>query len=205
VTDRPRLGPGRLVLASHNAGKLAEIRELVAPYGIEAVSAADFGLEAPAETEESFAGNALLKARHAARATGLPALSDDSGLEVRALGGEPGVHTADWAETAAGRDWNLAMRRVEERLAAQRPGVSRAADFVCALALAWPDGSEAVFEGRVEGHLVWPPRGTRGFGYDPMFVPDGDDRTFAEMAPAEKHAISHRARAFALLKAACLD
>jgi XTP/dITP diphosphohydrolase len=193
------------VLASHNAGKLAEIRELVAPYGIEAVSAADFGLEAPAETEESFAGNALLKARHAARATGLPALSDDSGLEVRALGGEPGVHTADWAETAAGRDWNLAMRRVEERLAAQRPGVSRAADFVCALALAWPDGSEAVFEGRVEGHLVWPPRGTRGFGYDPMFVPDGDDRTFAEMAPAEKHAISHRARAFALLKAACLD
>jgi XTP/dITP diphosphohydrolase len=193
------------VLASHNAGKLAEIRELVAPYGIEALSAAEFGLEAPAEPEESFAGNALLKARHAARATGLPARSDDSGLEVRALGGEPGVHTADWAETAAGRDWNLAMRRVEERLAAQRPGVSRAADFVCALALAWPDGSEAVFEGRVEGHLVWPPRGTRGFGYDPMFVPDGDDRTFAEMAPAEKHAISHRARAFALLKAACLD
>ena len=195
------LGP-RLVLASHNKGKLREISALLAPFGIEAVPASDFGLAEPAETEDSFAGNALLKARFAAEGAGLPALSDDSGLCVAALGGEPGVYTADWAETPNGRDWMLAMTKVEQRLAALGPDVSRAAEFVCVLALVWPDGSEQTFEGRMPGSLVWPPRGELGFGYDPVFVPEGYAQTFAEMDPAEKHAISHRAKAFAKLKAA---
>ncbi|MFA7441715.1 MAG: RdgB/HAM1 family non-canonical purine NTP pyrophosphatase [Sphingomonadaceae bacterium] len=200
-----KLAGGRLVLASHNKGKLAEIAELVAPFGIEALSAASFGLEEPAETEDSFAGNALIKARFSANATQLPALADDSGLEVTALGGEPGVYTADWAETPDGRDWMLAMHKVEDRLQALGPDMPRDACFVCTLALVWPGGEEALFEGRIAGHLVWPPRGENGFGYDPMFVPDGYDQTFGEMDPAQKHAISHRARAFAQLQAACLD
>ncbi|WP_374389285.1 RdgB/HAM1 family non-canonical purine NTP pyrophosphatase [Sandaracinobacter sp.] len=195
------LGP-RLVLASHNKGKLREISALLAPFGIEAVAASEFGLAEPVETEDSFAGNALLKARFAAAGAGLPALSDDSGLCVVALGGEPGVYTADWAETPNGRDWMLAMTKVEERLAALGPDVSRAAEFVCVLALVWPDGVEQTFEGRMPGSLVWPPRGELGFGYDPVFVPEGYSQTFAEMDPAEKHAISHRAKAFAKLKAA---
>lgn len=195
------IGP-RLVLASHNKGKLAEISALLAPFGIEAVPASDFGLAEPAETEDSFAGNALLKARVAAAGAGLPALSDDSGLCVEALGGAPGVYTADWAETPSGRDWLLAMRKVEAKLQALGPDVSRRAAFHCTLALVWPDGAESVFEGRVEGHLVWPPRGDLGFGYDPVFVPEGYCETFAEMDPAAKHAISHRAVAFAKLKAA---
>lgn len=195
------IGP-KLVLASHNKGKLREISALLAPFGIEAVPASDFGLAEPVETEDSFAGNALLKARFAAEGAGLPALSDDSGLCVAALGGEPGVYTADWAETPNGRDWMLAMTKVEQRLAALGPDVSRAAEFVCVLALVWPDGSEQTFEGRMPGSLVWPPRGELGFGYDPVFVPEGYAQTFAEMDPAEKHAISHRARAFAKLKAA---
>jgi XTP/dITP diphosphohydrolase len=195
------LGP-KVVLASHNKGKLAEIAALLAPFGIEAVPASAFGLAEPVETEDSFAGNALLKARFAAEGSGLPALSDDSGLCVEALGGAPGVYTADWAETPAGRDWMLAMRTVEDRLQALGPDVSRRAAFRCTLALVWPDGAEAVFEGRVEGHLVWPPRGEMGFGYDPVFVPEGYSETFAEMDPAAKHAISHRAVAFAKLKAA---
>ena len=195
------LGP-RLVLASHNKGKLREISALLAPFGIEAVAASEFGLAEPVETEDSFAGNALLKARFAAAGAGLPALSDDSGLCVAALGGEPGVYTADWAETPNGRDWMLAMTKVEERLAALGPDVSRAAEFVCVLALVWPDGVEQTFEGRMPGSLVWPPRGELGFGYDPVFVPEGHAQTFAEMDPAEKHAISHRAKAFAKLKAA---
>jgi XTP/dITP diphosphohydrolase len=195
------LGP-RLVLASHNKGKLAEIAALIAPFGIEAVPAAAFGLAEPVETEDSFAGNALLKARFAGEGSGLPALSDDSGLCVEALDGAPGVYTADWAETPAGRDWQLAMRKVEDRLHSLGPGASRRAEFVCTLALAWPDGRSALFEGRCPGTLVWPPRGTRGFGYDPMFVPDGHAETFGEMDPASKHAISHRARAFAKLTAA---
>ena len=195
------LGP-KLVLASHNKGKLREIAALLAPFGIEAVPASDLGLEEPVETEDSFAGNALLKARFAAAGAGLPALSDDSGLCVAALGGEPGVYTADWAETPNGRDWMLAMTKVEERLAALGPDVSRAAEFVCVLALVWPDGVEQTFEGRMPGSLVWPPRGELGFGYDPVFVPEGHAQTFAEMDPAEKHAISHRAKAFAKLKAA---
>jgi XTP/dITP diphosphohydrolase len=191
----------RLVLASHNKGKLTEIAALLAPFGIETVPASAFGLAEPVETEDSFAGNALLKARFAAKGAGLPALSDDSGLCVDALGGAPGVYTADWAETPQGRDWLLAMTKVEEKLQALGPDVSRRADFVCTLAIAWPDGRSETFEGRIAGTLVWPPRGDRGFGYDPVFVPEGHSETFAEMDPELKHAISHRARAFAGLKA----
>lgn len=194
------VGP-RIVLASHNKGKLKEIGALLAPFGIEAVPASSFGLAEPLETEDSFVGNALLKARFAAEGANLPALSDDSGLCVEALGGEPGVYTADWAETPTGRDWMLAMQKVEDKLQALGPGTSRAAEFVCVLALVWPDGRKEIFEGRMPGNLTWPPRGERGFGYDPVFVPEGYSQTFAEMDPAEKHAISHRARAFAKLKA----
>lgn len=199
-----RLSGGRLVLASHNKGKLVEIAGLVAPFGIEALSAASFNLAEPAETEDSFAGNALIKARFAANATQLPALADDSGLEVTALDGAPGVYTADWAETPNGRDWTLAMQKVEDRLRALGETTPRDACFVCTLALVWPDGEHMLFEGRINGHLVWPPRGANGFGYDPMFVPDGHEQTFGEMDPAQKHAISHRARAFAQLQATCL-
>jgi XTP/dITP diphosphohydrolase len=201
---RLALGP-RLVLASHNRGKLAEIADLLAPLGIETLPASAFGLAEPEETEDTFAGNALLKARFAASHTGLPALSDDSGLCVEALDGEPGVHTADWAETPAGRDWLIAMTKVEDRLLAIGPGVSRDAEFVCTLALVWPDGREALFEGRCPGTLTWPPRGDLGFGYDPVFVPEGWLETFGEMAPDRKHAISHRARAFAKLRAALAE
>jgi len=198
------IGP-RLVLASHNQGKLAEIEALLAPFGIETVPASAFGLAAPAETEDSFVGNALLKARFAAQGSGLPALADDSGLCVDALGGAPGVYTADWAETAHGRDWALAMRKVEEKLRALGADASRAAHFSCVLAIAFPDGRSETFEGRVDGHLAWPPRGDRGFGYDPVFVANGHKQTFAEMAPAAKHAISHRADAFRKLRAALLS
>jgi XTP/dITP diphosphohydrolase len=198
------LAPGKLVLATHNAGKVREIAALLAPYGMDVVAAGDLGLPEPAETEDSFAGNALIKARSAAEGAGLVALADDSGLCVDALGGAPGVYTADWAETPTGRDWTLAMTKVEHLLAAQGPGVSRAAHFVCTLALAWPDGESAVFEGRCAGSLTWPPRGDRGFGYDPMFVADGMTETFAEIDPAVKHRLSHRAAAFAHLVAACL-
>lgn len=198
-----KLIAGQLVIASHNAGKVREINELIAPFGIVAVSAANLGLPVPEETENSFAGNAALKALAAATASGLPALADDSGLEVRALGGRPGVHTADWAETPAGRDFYLAMNRVEQELQASA-SMDRSARFVCCLALAWQDGHVETFLGRVEGSLVWPPRGTMGFGFDPVFVPDGYDETFAELDPATKHAISHRADAFRQLVAACL-
>lgn len=191
----------KIVIASHNKGKLREISALLGPLGIEAVPASDFGLAEPEETEDSFAGNALIKARFAAEGSGLPALSDDSGLCVEALGGEPGVYTADWAETPNGRDWMLAMTKVEDRLKALGPNVSRAAHFVCTLAMVWPDGQEELFEGVMPGSLTWPPRGDMGFGYDPVFVPEGYSQTFAEMDPAQKHAISHRARAFAKLKA----
>ena len=191
------IGP-KLVLASHNKGKLKEIAALLEPFGIETLPASAFGLEEPVETEDSFAGNALLKARFAAEVAGLPALSDDSGICVDALGGAPGVYTADWAETPNGRDWLLAMTKLQ----ALGPGTSRRAEFVCTLALVWPDGRSETFEGRMPGSLTWPPRGDHGFGYDPVFVPEGHDVTFAEMDPAEKHAISHRAKAFAKLKAA---
>ncbi len=201
-----KLEPGRLVIASHNQGKVREIRDLLAPFGIEPVSAGELGLPEPEETGTTFAENALLKA-HASATSGLPALSDDSGLEVRALGGRPGVYTADWAERQwfegpAGRDWYMAMGKVEGLLAEQGLSVDRSAAFVCTLAVAWPDGHSEVFEGRVEGSLTWPPRGTLGFGYDPVFVPAGSDQTFAEIDPAAKHAISHRADAFKKLVAA---
>ena len=198
-----RLTPGRLVIASHNQGKVREIRAMLAPYGMEPVSAADLGLPEPEETGTTFAENALIKAR-AAAAAGLPALSDDSGLEVAALGGRPGVYTADWAERQwfegePGRDWYMAMGKVEGLLAEQGPDVDRSAAFVCTLALVWPDGEELVVEGRAAGRLCWPPRGTLGFGYDPVFVPAGRQQSFAEIAAEEKHAISHRADAFAKL------
>jgi XTP/dITP diphosphohydrolase len=193
----------RLVVASHNPGKVREIAELLAPYGVEPVSAASLGLPEPEETGATFRENALIKARAAARAAGLPALADDSGLAVDALGGEPGIHSARWA--GEGRDFALAMKKVEQELRARgatRPQ-DRRARFVCALALCWPDGHCEVFEGKVEGSLAFPPRGTHGFGYDPIFVAEGRTLTFGEMAPAEKHAISHRADAFRQLVAAC--
>ena len=198
-----KLAPGNLVIASHNQGKVREIRALLAPYGMEPVSAGDLGLPEPEETGTTFAENALIKARAAATA-GLPALSDDSGLEVAALGGRPGVYTADWAERQwfegdPGRDWYMAMGKVEGLLAQQGADVDRSAAFVCTLALVWPDGEELVVEGRAAGSLTWPPRGALGFGYDPVFVPAGGALTFAEIAPEEKHAISHRADAFARL------
>ena len=197
-----RLTPGRLVLATHNPGKVREIAALLTPFGMDVVAAADLGVPEPAETEESFAGNALIKARAAASGSGMVALADDSGLCVDALDGAPGVYTADWAETPNGRDWTLAMTKVEQALATKGPDASRAAHFVCVLALAWPDGHVQWFEGRAEGTLTWPPRGDVGFGYDPVFVPAGGDQTYAEMDPAQKHAISHRADAFAQLIAA---
>ncbi|HEX9807139.1 MAG TPA: RdgB/HAM1 family non-canonical purine NTP pyrophosphatase [Alteraurantiacibacter sp.] len=201
-----RLGGGRLVIATHNAGKLKEISALLAPYGVECISAGSLGLPEPAETGKSFVENALIKARAAAEASGIVALADDSGLSVAALDGRPGVYTADWAERQwfegePGRDWYMAMGKVEGMLCAKGPGVPRDAWFSCVLALAWPDGENAVYEGRVDGTLTWPPRGTMGFGYDPVFVPKSREQTFAELAPEEKHAISHRADAFAKLVA----
>ena len=198
-----RLG-GRLVLATHNAGKVREIQGLVAPYGVEVVSAAALGLAEPEETETTFAGNSRIKAHAAAIASGLPALSDDSGLEVAALDGAPGVHTADWAETPHGRDFPMAMEKVWHVLVERGAAQPWAARFRCTLCLAWPDGRDQIFEGTAEGRFVWPMRGGSGFGFDPAFVPDGHDRTFAEMRPDEKHAIDHRADAFARFAAACL-
>jgi XTP/dITP diphosphohydrolase len=202
-----KLLPGKLVIASHNQGKVREIRALLAPFGIEPISAGELGLPEPEETGATFAENALLKAQASAQGSGLVALADDSGLCVEALGGAPGVYTADWAEKQSfeggpGRDWYLAMGKVEGKLSELGPDVNRSAAFVCTLALAWPDGKSAIFEGRVEGSLTWPPRGTLGFGYDPVFVPTGGSQTFAEIAPEDKHAISHRADAFAKLVAA---
>jgi XTP/dITP diphosphohydrolase len=200
-----RLEPGtRLVVASHNPGKIREINDLIRPYGLTAVSAGELGISEPEETETTFAGNARLKALHCALAGGLPALSDDSGLEVVALDGAPGIYSARWA--GAAKDFNYAMQRVESELQAKFAAdpESRRANFTAVLCLAWPDSEAETFEGKVFGHLVWPPRGDKGFGYDPMFVPDGETLTFGEMDPAAKHAISHRARAFALFVTACL-
>jgi XTP/dITP diphosphohydrolase len=199
-----KLQPGELVIASHNQGKVREIRALLEPFGIEPISAADLGLPEPEETGTTFAENALLKAHAAAKGSGLPALADDSGLCVAALNGAPGVYTADWAERGLyeggpGRDWYMAMGKVEGKLAELGRDTDRSAYFVCTLALAWPDGTDAVFEGRIQGTLTWPPRGTLGFGYDPVFMPLGQEQTFAEIDPASKHAISHRADAFAKL------
>jgi len=196
-----RLTEKRLVVASHNQGKVREIAELLRPFGITPVSAGELNLPEPEETETTFKGNALLKARAAAKAAGLPALSDDSGLAVTALNDDPGIYSARWGGPE--KDFNLAMQKVEDALRASGSD-DRSARFVCALALCWPDGEEVVFEGKVEGELVWPMRGDRGFGYDPIFVATGQDITFAEMDPAEKHAISHRADAFRQLLDACL-
>ncbi len=195
-----RLARGsRLVLASHNAGKLREIAALVAPSGIGMVSAGELGLGEPEETEADFAGNARLKALASAQAAGLPALADDSGFCVAALGGAPGVLSARWAGTK--RDFGAAMERVQ---AARFGTADDRAWFVCVLCLAWPDGATASYLGRVEGRVVWPPRGTLGFGYDPMFVPDGGARTYGEIGAEEKHKDSHRARAMRQLAAGCL-
>ncbi len=195
-----KLAPGRLVIASHNPGKVREIRALLGAYGIEPVSAADLDLPEPEETGTTFVANAELKALQAADLSGLPALADDSGLCVDALGGDPGIFSARWA--GPDKDFALAMRKVEDALAALPPGTPRTAHFVCALALAWPDGHVEWFEGRVDGTLVWPPRGDHGFGYDPVFVPLGHEQSFGEMDPAAKHAMSHRADAFRQLVAA---
>ena len=196
-----KLAPGKLVIASHNPGKVREILEMVGPYGIEPVSAAELDLPEPEETGTTFVANAELKARAAADLTGLPALADDSGLCVDALGGDPGIFSARWG--GPDKDFGLAMARVNAALDAAGPDASRDAHFICVLALAWPDGHVAWFEGRVDGTLVWPPRGTGGFGYNPIFQPLGSDRTFAEMPDAKK-AISHRAAAFAEMMAAVL-
>lgn len=192
----------KLVIASHNTGKLHEIDALIAPFGIEALSAADLGVEEPEETETTFIGNALLKARASCLATGLPALADDSGLEVTALHGAPGIYSARWAGEP--RDFYAAMTEVERQLVATG-SIDRSARFVCVLALVLPDGTEQVFEGFVSGDLVYPPRGDRGFGYDPVFVAKRQSITFGEMEPDTKHAMSHRADAFAKFVSAVLS
>lgn len=199
-----KLGGETLVIATHNAGKLKEISTLLAPYGMNCISAGSLGLAEPHETGKTFVENALIKARAAAESSGLPALADDSGLCVAALDGAPGVYTADWAERQwfegqPGRDWYMAMGKVEGKLAEKGLETDRSCWFACVLAIAWPDGESAVYEGRADGTLTWPPRGTLGFGYDPVFVPAGEQLTFAEIAPEEKHRISHRADAFAKL------
>lgn len=194
----PRLS-GRLVVASHNTGKVREIGALLAPLGVEAISAAALGLPEPEETEATFVGNAALKARAAAEASGLPALSDDSGLEVFALGGDPGVYSARWA--GPNKDFGAAMQRIQNEL--ERKGeADRSARFVCVLALAEPGGAVDVFEGEARGTIVWPARGALGFGYDPIFLADGQSRTFGEMSHDEKLPLTHRARAFEQLLAA---
>ncbi|MGS1017315.1 RdgB/HAM1 family non-canonical purine NTP pyrophosphatase [Allosphingosinicella humi] len=197
-----RLQPGKLVIASHNKGKIREIAELLGPYGIEPVSAADLDLPEPEETGNTFIDNAELKARLAADLSGLPALADDSGLCVDALEGKPGIFSARWAGET--KDFTIAMARVNDEMADKEPEAGRDAHFICALSVAWPDGHLESFEGRVDGTLVWPPRGDRGFGYDPMFEPIGHPLTFGEMDPADKHAISHRADAFRKLVATLL-
>jgi len=198
----------RLVAATHNAGKVRELNELLAPFGLDVVSAGELQLAEPEETGTTFKANAELKALAAATASGLPALADDSGIEVEALDGAPGIYAARWAGPS--KDFGYAMQRVADEVrgrgrwpdASEAPGPR--ANFVAVLCLAWPDGAVETFEGKVYGHLVWPPRGAKGFGYDPMFVADGETLTFGEMEPAAKHAISHRARAFALFSRACL-
>lgn len=209
--SRHRAIEGRLVIATHNPGKLREMRELLATYGVEAVSAGELGLPEPPETGKTFRANARTKATAAARASGMPALADDSGLVVDALGGDPGVNSARWAGPE--KDFRAAMNKVQTLLMQRRAKTpaERRARFVSALCVAWPDGHVEEFEAQVDGTLVWPPRGTQGFGYDPMFRPDGHTRTFGEMSAEEKHGLpprgaglSHRARAFLKLAEACL-
>jgi XTP/dITP diphosphohydrolase len=212
VTEQPhRHIAGRLVIATHNPGKLVEMRELLAPYGIDATSAGELGLNEPDETGMDFRENALIKAESAANVTGLPAFADDSGLVVDALDGQPGIYSARWA--GPDKNFTRAMATIQDQLR-ERGAMTperRTAHFVSALCVAWPDGHSEEFEARVSGQLVWPPRGDKGFGYDPMFLPDGHDRTFGEMSSDEKHGLpprgkglSHRARAFLKLAEACL-
>lgn len=185
-----------LLVATHNQGKLDEIRDLLGPFGIAAVGARDKSLPEPEETGATFVENARIKAHAAAKATGLPALSDDSGIEIDALGGAPGVHTADWAETPSGRDFVQAMTRTKDELEKSGAAQPWTARFCCTFVLAWPDGHDEVFPGRMEGRIVWPMRGDQGHGYDPIFQPEGHDVTFGEMDRHEKNRISHRADAF---------
>ncbi|MGN6103042.1 MAG: RdgB/HAM1 family non-canonical purine NTP pyrophosphatase [Devosia sp.] len=217
MTSPVKLRPGdRLVIATHNAGKLREFRDLLAPFDLDLVSAADLDLPEPEETGRTFVENARLKAHAAASASGLPALADDSGLCVDALGGDPGVYTANWAGSAAngGRDYMVGMRRVEDALQAAGANTPsrRRGSFRATLCLALPDGRDALFEGRVDGTMVWPPRGQKGFGFDPVFMPDGYDITFGEMPSEDKHSwshgktgLSHRARAFAKFVEAAIE
>jgi len=192
-----------LLIATHNQGKLEEIANLLEPFGVQVIGAAEMDLDEPDETEPTFVGNARIKAHAAANATGLPALADDSGIEIDALGGAPGVHTADWAETSSGRDFTAAMTKAHGMLlvsGASQPWTGR---FRCTLVLAWPDEHDEVFPGTVEGRIVWPMRGTQGHGYDPIFQPDGYDITFGEMDRWKKNRISHRADAFSRLVEGC--
>lgn len=198
-----RFTEDKLVIATHNAGKLVEISELLKPFGTSVTSAGELGLAEPVEDQDTFAANARIKAHFAAKASGLPALSDDSGITVDALNGAPGVYTADWAETPTGRDFPMAMSKVWSLLEEKNAPEPRTAAFNCTLCLAWPDGHDEVFQGRVDGRLVWPMRGTNGFGFDPVFLPIGHTLTFGEMGPARKKDISHRADAFAKLVAGC--
>jgi XTP/dITP diphosphohydrolase len=195
---------GQIVIATHNQGKLREMQALLAPYGLDCVSAGDLGLPEPEETGTTFEENALIKARAAVEAAKLPALADDSGLCVNALGGRPGVYTADWAERQSfegepGRDWYMAMGKVEGMLSALGPDADRSGSFNSTLVLAWPDGEYAVYVGSVDGAMTWPPRGDKGFGYDPVFVPNGSAQTFGEVEWEEKQKVDHRANAFAKL------
>lgn len=192
-----------LVLASHNQGKIDELVTLLAPFGVNIRSAAEFGLESPEETEATFVGNARIKAHYVAKATNLPALADDSGISVDALGGAPGVYTADWAEGPGGRDFMRAMEKTWALIAESAAKPPYSARFQCTLVLAWPDGHDEVFEGAVEGQCVWPIRGALGHGYDPMFQPDGHSLTFAEMSSDQKNGLSHRANALRLLTEGC--
>ncbi|MFU1478344.1 RdgB/HAM1 family non-canonical purine NTP pyrophosphatase [Roseovarius sp. C7] len=195
----------RLLVATHNRGKLEEIAHLLEPYGVSVVGAEEMSLGEPDETEDSFVGNARIKAHAAAQATGLPALADDSGLSVQALGGAPGVYTADWAETPTGRDFVMAMGKVHDLLENEQHPKPWRAQFCCTLVLAWPDGHDEVFEGVAPGEIIWPPRGDQGHGYDPIFLPEGHEISFAEMDRWEKNRISHRADAFAKLVKGCFD
>lgn len=200
-----KLTENKLVLASHNKGKLVEIAELLKPFGKSVVSVSELGFSEPAETENTFEGNARIKAHFAAKSSGLPALSDDSGLQVQALDSAPGVYSADWAETPNGRDFEMAMTKVWKALKNSQTSAPYKARFVCVLCIAWPDGHDEIFRGTVEGNIVWPMRGTQGFGYDPIFLAHGLAQTFGEIDPAQKHAISHRANAFEKLIFRCLN
>jgi len=189
-----KLNEKQIVLASHNKGKLKEIGHLLKPFGISVISASDLGLDEPEETENTYAGNARIKAHFAAKASGTPALSDDSGFSVEILDGAPGVYSADWAETSNGRNFSMAMSKVWDKIQhAEKPCKAK---FCCTLCLAWPDGHDELFEGSINGEIAWPPRGNNGFGYDPMFIAEGMHQTFGEMLPTDKHLISHRADAF---------